>query len=356
MHPYMSLTEKIISWYSQNKRDLPWRETSDPFKIWLSEVIMQQTRIEQGTSYYLKFVNEFASIEGLANAPEEKIMRMWQGLGYYSRARNLHAAAKQVTTQYGGLFPVSYRELIKLKGIGDYTAAAISSIASKEKVPAVDGNVKRVIARFFDIRQDIAAAKTYTTIKNTCAQLMGDEDPGTFNQALMDFGALICTPRNPQCHNCPLREHCLAVQSGMVKELPVKYNRTKKKNRFFNFLVLEFENDQQAFFYIVQRKEKDIWNRLFQFPLIESKELLEEKVLLNELKTLIPDINTGRISFSTQYKHLLSHQIIFAQFIRIRLKNEPKKIPAEWLKIPQEKITDYGIPRLIDQYLKTEYF
>lgn len=351
----MSITEKLITWYSKNKRDLPWRETTDPFKIWLSEVIMQQTRIEQGTSYYLKFISEFASVEELARASEDKIMRMWQGLGYYSRARNLHAAAKQIINQYEGQFPVSYQELLTLKGVGDYTAAAIASITNKEDVPAVDGNVKRVIARLFDIRDDIATAKTYSTIKNLCAQLMTNADPGTFNQALMDFGALICTPRNPQCDTCPLREHCLAIQSGMVQELPVKYNRTKKKNRYFNFLILELEKDNQDFFYIVQRTEKDIWNRLFQFPLIESEKLLEENAILSELNGLISGEETGQITFSCQYKHLLSHQIIFAQFIRVRLKKEPQKIPPKWIKIPKHKINNYGIPRLIDQYLKNEF-
>ena len=352
----MSITKKLITWYSKNKRDLHWRETTDPFKIWLSEIIMQQTRIEQGTSYYLKFVDEFASVEELAMAPEDKIMRMWQGLGYYSRARNLHAAARKIKNQYEGQFPVSYKELIKLKGVGDYTAAAIASITNNEAVPAVDGNVKRVIARLFDIRDDISTAKTYSTIKNISAQLITKDDPGTFNQALMDFGALLCTPKNPKCTDCPLSEHCLAMQSGMVQELPVKYNRTKKKYRYFNFLVLELKNGKQDFFYILQRTEKDIWNRLFQFPLIESEQLLKENALIKELSKRIPDAEAGELTISRQYKHLLSHQIIFAQFIRIRLKNEPQKIPSQWIKIPKHKIVDYGIPRLIDQYLKTEYF
>ena len=356
LQPIMDLTQKLIIWYSEHKRDLPWRKTREPFNIWLSEIIMQQTRIEQGKSYYLKFIREFSSVKELADAPEDKIMRMWQGLGYYNRARNLHTAAKQIINQYEGNFPDSYQELRKLKGIGDYTAAAIASITSKESVPAVDGNVKRVISRLFDIREDIAAPKTYRTIKNICSQLMVDEDPGNFNQALMDFGALICTPKNPKCESCPLQEHCLALQSGIVRELPVKYNRIKKKNRYFNFLILETKNNKHSFFYIVQRTRNDIWNRLFQFPLLESETLIDEQSLMIKLKELIPDGKTGLIKFSEQYKHQLSHQNIFAQFIRIQIKKGPQDIPQDWLKIPQKNISDYGIPRLIEQYLEKEFF
>ncbi|MFO8054752.1 MAG: A/G-specific adenine glycosylase [Bacteroidales bacterium] len=350
----MSLTKNLISWYTANKRNLPWRRSKDPFTIWLSEIILQQTRVEQGLKYYHRFTSEFRNVNALANASEEKILRMWQGLGYYSRARNLHATANQIVKDYHSSFPGTFKELLKLKGVGDYTAAAIASIAFDQAVPAVDGNVKRVISRLFDIRENTGNSTTYNKIKAICATLMQEENPGSFNQAIMEFGALHCKPKNPDCINCPLNSYCMAYSEGMVNELPVKYKTQKKKNRYFNYLIIENKSSTKPYFYIRQRKKNDIWHMLFEFPMIEDNKLLNTTETLKNLETLFPAQSKIHLRFSPAYKHLLSHQNIFAQFIRIKYSKEPKNIPPSWIKIPREKIDDYAIPRLIEQYLHKE--
>lgn len=352
----MNIPDKLIHWYQVNKRVLPWRGIDDPFKIWLSEIIMQQTRMEQGMKYYQNFVNEFEDIHTLASAPEEKIMRMWQGLGYYNRARNLHAAARQVVNEYNGQFPVTYKELIKLKGIGDYTAAAIASVISGESVPAVDGNVKRVISRLFDIRTPIDNQKTYNQIRQTAKKMMSNADAGTFNQAMMDFGALICKPRNPDCENCPLNEQCLAYKTNMAAELPIKYRKQTKTTRYFNYLVFEIEVNKEKYFLIEQRNSRDIWNRLFQFPVLETDQLLDVTRILNNsrVKQILND-SVPQILLSKTYRHILSHQEISAQFFRIMINYIPDSMPIEWKLIPQEEIDNYAIPKLIEDYLSREF-
>lgn len=347
----MSITKKLIYWYSENKRNLPWRQNRYPFNIWLSEIILQQTRIDQGMDYYNRFVAEFKDVHALAAAPEEKVLRMWQGLGYYSRARNLHSAAKQIVTHYNGQFPNRYDELLKLKGVGDYTAAAIASIAFDEAVPVVDGNVKRVITRLFALKEDIGNQKTYNKIKEGCGELMANEEPGTFNQALMEFGALQCKPQKPDCLNCPLNAHCRAFQNNLVSELPVKYKKQKKKNRYFSYFILEVQ--QVGLIFIEQREKKDIWQRLFQFPLHEDKKLLNEEQAIQKAEQWLSGTNIILNHRSNEVKHILSHQIIHAQFFHFTLSSMPEKTPGHWKAIHSDSLDSYAIPRLIEQYLET---
>lgn len=352
----MNLSQKLINWYTENKRNLPWRGSQDVFKIWLSEIIMQQTRIEQGTKYYFFFTENFQNVYELASASEEKIMRMWQGLGYYSRARNLHSAARQVAEEFDGQFPETYNELIKLKGIGDYTAAAIASIVRNEQVPAVDGNVKRVISRLFDIRDPVDNQTTYNQIRKLAKSMMIDQEAGTFNQAMMDFGAMVCKPRNPDCENCPLQEHCLAYQTNIVAERPVKYRKQKKSKRFFNYLVFDIKVNKRKYFLIQKRTGKDIWNRLFQFPVIESHRLMNEKEILQNPAALHLTKNTKPLIFlSSSYRHNLSHREIHARFFQIRLDELPDSIPEDWQLILQKNLDQYGIPRLIEEYMEKEF-
>lgn len=346
----MHITKKLIYWYSENKRNLPWRESKSAFHIWLSEIILQQTRIDQGLSYYNRFITEYDSIYTLASAREEQILRLWQGLGYYSRARNLHIAARQVVNEYNGKFPKSHHELMKLKGVGDYTAAAIASMAFDEAVPAVDGNVKRVVARLFGLQEDIANLKTYRNIRKICRDLMGDEDPGTFNQAMMEFGALQCTPKNPNCEKCPLSQHCLAFQKNIVKELPVKYNKQKKRNRYFNYFIFVSKPDKQTF--IEQRDQKDIWQKLFQFPMLETNKLINEGQASQQADEWLQDAPKTLIHSSGQFKHILSHQQIYARFFHFNLSHLPSKTPDNWKIINQKDMDNFAIPRLIEQYLE----
>lgn len=346
----MSITKKLIYWYSENKRNLPWRQHRHPFNIWLSEIILQQTRIDQGMDYYNRFVAEFKDVHALAAAPEEKVLRMWQGLGYYSRARNLHSAAKQIVTHYNGQFPKRYDELLKLKGVGDYTAAAIASIAFDEAVPVVDGNVKRVITRLFALKEDIGNQKTYNKIKEVCGELMANEEPGTFNQALMEFGALQCKPQKPDCLNCPLNAHCRAFESNLVSELPVKYKKQKKKNRYFSYFILEVQ--QVGLIFIEQREKKDIWQKLFQFPMFEGPQLLNEEQAIQKAHQWLPGIKITLTHSSKERRHILSHQNIHARFFHFTLSSMPEKTPEHWQPIQSGSLDNYAIPRLIEQYLK----
>ena len=259
--------KKLIYWYLQNKRELPWRTTTRPYFIWLSEIILQQTRVNQGIPYYLKFVKSFPTIEILANASEENVLKLWQGLGYYSRARNLHLTARYITNQLNGVFPNNYKELIKLKGVGDYTASAISSICFNEPRAVVDGNVYRVLARVFGIDIPINSSRGINEFKNLAQQLVDTKQPGIYNQAIMEFGARYCVPQNPNCNTCIFNDRCIAFQKQLVSELPVKLPKTSIINFFFNYIVIISEDDKTV---LRQRTEKGIWQKLYEFPLIET--------------------------------------------------------------------------------------
>jgi len=343
MHP---ISNTLIQWYKINKRDLPWRNTMDSYKIWLSEIILQQTQVIQGLSYYLKFVEHFPTVKDLANAPEDLVMRLWQGLGYYSRARNLHAAAKHIVEVHAGVFPKTYTDIKSLKGVGDYTAAAIASFAFQLPHAVVDGNVYRVLSRLFDCHTPINSSRGKKEFQAIADELLHTKKPDVHNSAIMEFGALYCKPQNPRCDECPLQEYCLAFQNQTVSSLPVKNNTLKIKPRFFNYIIL---NDKDSV-YITKRTEKDIWQNLYEFYLIESSKPLEaEIVLANEnlkkmAKTFVFKKET-KVS-----KHILSHQHIYAVFYE--LETSSKITDKRFVKVKRSELLHYGFPQLINKYLE----
>ncbi len=268
-------TNLLITWFLKNKRDLPWRKTKDPYKIWLSEIILQQTRVEQGKPYYYKFIAEYPTIKSLAKANDDEVMKLWQGLGYYSRARNLLFTARQITAQNAGKFPTTYKEINELKGIWDYTAAAISSFAFNLKHPVLDGNVYRFITRLYGITTPIDTAHTRNEVKAILNELISfTNDPATFNQALMEFGALQCTPRLPLCHGCPFNQNCYALKENKISTIPLKGKAIKVKDRYLHYFVFTTPENRT---FIKKRVEKDIWQNLYDFPLIESFEPISVK-------------------------------------------------------------------------------
>src|SRR6478735_4517688 len=277
----MDFSNRLTQWYLINKRDLPWRNTTDPYQIWLSEIMLQQTRVAQGLPYFLSFTEAFPTVFDLANASEQEVLKLWQGLGYYSIARNLHATAKYVAFELNGIFPDNYKDLLKLKGVGEYTAAAIASFSYNETVAVVDGNVFRVLSRYFDVETDISLASAKKEFQDLAHELIPKGEAALFNQAIMEFGALQCVPKSPDCENCVMNSGCLALQKKKVAELPVKTKKTKVRNRFFNYLILE---DDESRTIVNQRTDKGIWHKLYEFPLIETE--LEE-----DFEKMAPRIN-----------------------------------------------------------------
>jgi A/G-specific adenine glycosylase len=313
----MQFSNSLTAWYLQNKRDLPWRNTTDPYKIWLSEIMLQQTRVAQGLPYFLRFIESFPTVFDLANASEEEVLKLWQGLGYYSRARNLHATAKIIANDYAGDFPNNFKELLKLKGVGDYTAAAIASFSFNEVIPVVDGNVYRVLARYFDIETNIALPKAKKEFFELASELISKENPALFNQAIMEFGALQCVPQNPDCTKCILNSSCLALQKKKVNQLPVKIKTLKITHRYLNYIIVEDENQKTV---ISKRDKKGIWHNLYEFPLIETDdevaiEFISEKInetFFKENKIIsITEINENEVL------HKLSHQTLHIKFWKV---------------------------------------
>lgn len=348
-----SVGNELIIWYMNNKRDLPWRDTSDPYHIWISEIILQQTRIAQGLPYYMRFIEEFPTVNALASASQEKVLKVWQGLGYYSRARNMHYTAKQVVDRYNGLFPSSYKELLELKGVGRYTAAAIASIAFGETVAAVDGNVIRVISRLYAIEQPLETALSVKEINKLADGLLIRDKAATYNQAIMEFGALHCVPVNPECGKCPISIKCLAYRYNMVNKIPAKRKTIKVKNRYFNYLVIHLNNS----FLFRRREAGDIWEGLYEFPLIESFFLPtpEELPGLISENELFKSVNFEIIGFSEPISHLLSHQKLHIRFIHLRLNNF-EEINSGFILKTCEDIHEIAVPRVIDKYLRSSGF
>jgi len=303
---FKQVAQILLKWYKINKRDLPWRNTNNPYFIWLSEVILQQTRVNQGLPYYQKFIRNFPDIQSLAQAPEREVLALWQGLGYYSRARNLHASAKILIESNGGKLPTSYEQLLKVKGIGPYTGAAIASFAFNEKVPVIDGNVYRVLSRVFGIATDILSSSGIKEFKELAWKVIPEKDHSTYNQAIMEFGALQCVPINPNCEDCPMAELCFANKHNLQSSLPVKSKAAKKTTRYFNYLCIR--NKSKVI--LKERTGKDIWKGLFEFPMIESGKLITIKELKKHLNPDKIIVNEP----SKTYKHILSHQTIFAKF------------------------------------------
>ena len=329
------ISQKLIKWYKQNKRDLPWRNTTDPYKVWLSEIILQQTRVAQGMPYYISFTNAFPSVYELAKAPEQKVLKLWQGLGYYSRARNLHTAAKTIVKTYKGVFPTDYEELKKLKGVGDYTAAAIASFCFDKATSVVDGNVYRVLARLFAIDTPINSTEGKKQFAALAQELLDKKNPGIYNQAIMEFGALYCTPHNPDCQNCIFNTVCLSGYNKKALDYPVKISAKKNKQRYFEYFIIL----QNEYTYTQQRTENDIWKNLHQFPMLEYSEKADDIDILSQFKNevLKTSSNNFKIIKQTAYKkHQLSHQTIFARFTYIKASgfnsSKYKQIPLKQLK------------------------
>jgi A/G-specific adenine glycosylase len=298
---------------------LPWREIRNPYYIWLSEIILQQTRVNQGLSYYLRFIEQFPEVKDLALAEEEEVLKLWQGLGYYSRARNIHTAAKTIVNSYNGVFPKKHEEILKLKGIGEYTAAAIASFAYNEPYAVVDGNVFRVLSRVFGISTPIDSAAGKKEFLNLATELLNKKEPGLHNQAIMEFGALQCNPAQPECDRCPLKHLCVAYQTQSTQLFPVKEKKTKQRNRYFNYLYIECNGNT----FLQKRTKKDVWQNLYEFPLIETKEPINIAELTEsvEFNNIFKDIDDIEISNNTVYiKHILSHQIIHTNFYTIKIK------------------------------------
>jgi len=340
----------IHHWYSIYKRDLPWRNTRDPYFIWLSEIILQQTRIDQGLAYYLKFTREFPTITDLANATEDQVLKLWQGLGYYSRARNLHFTAKFITAQCYGKFPDKYHKLLLLKGIGEYTASAIASISFNEEYPTVDGNVFRVLSRFFGIESPIDTAAGKKIFMELARELIKGTDPGMHNQALMEFGALQCTPQKPNCIECPLNSQCYAFLTNKTVDLPVKSKKTKQRNRYFNYFVLL----QSEYTWLRKRVGKDIWKNLFEFPMIETSTAIsiEELLIMPEVIQLMHPDQSIVEKIENWKIHLLTHQKINYRILTIRLLHE-KQMPNEIIRVNKKDIFNFAVPKLLETHLKT---
>lgn len=342
--------DTLINWFAENRRDLPWRHNPTPYQVWLSEIILQQTRVNQGWDYYLRFVEKWPTVNDLANATEEEVLKMWQGLGYYSRARNLHQCAKQIVEQHGGQFPADFEKLKQLKGIGDYTAAAIASIAFDLPHAVVDGNVYRVLSRLFDIDTPININEGQTVFAKIADDLLNRKQPGFHNQAMMEFGALQCTPKNPNCLLCPLQAQCLAFANQTVMQRPVKLQKLKITTRYFNYLVFRIEGNV----YLHKRSGNDIWKNLYDFPCIESENpmTVEEVIASEKFQQLIENKSFTIIKTSPTFTHKLTHRTIIAQFIEIKLEENLLRIETNDLFLARE--TDLGnfpIPRLIDLYL-----
>lgn len=345
----IEFSSKILDWYEVNKRDLPWRHTTDPYLIWLSEIILQQTRIEQGLAYYQRFSEKYPTIKDLANASEDEVLKMWQGLGYYSRARNLLKTARTVVESGKDNLPTSYDELIKLKGIGSYTAAAISSFSTNEAQAVVDGNVFRLLSRYFGINTPIDSSQAKNEFKKLAEELMPRLKAGLFNQSMMDFGSLQCRPANPDCANCPLNFKCVAFAEKKVNVLPVKAKKVKVSDRHLFYF---FIHDNRSFL-LRKRTKKDIWEGLFEFPSIETPEKLnEERFLVSEYwepyRTRVKSINGCR-----KYLHKLSHQNLHITFFRIQTENFSTVFPDSET-VSFENLKDYGIPRILEKYLQDE--
>lgn len=338
----------MLTWFDQNGRDLPWRLSKDPYVIWLSEIILQQTRIAQGTPYFLEFYERFPTVVDFANADLDEILRMWQGLGYYSRACNMYSAAQQVITDFGGVFPTEYKELLTLKGVGEYTAAAISSIAGGECRAVLDGNVFRVLSRYLGIETPInstSGKKEFTEIAN---QLMDCRRPGDYNQAIMDFGSMQCKPSSPDCQVCILQESCVAFRQDVIADLPVKLKKKPSRNRYFHYFLIHQNNEVL----MSQRGVGDVWAKLYEFPNLETEEdlILPELMEHSEFKMWfdMPEL----VQVGPSIKHVLSHQNIYAKFYRVKQSESLKLKKSNWNYFISEKLDKLAKHKLIFSFLE----
>lgn len=342
------ITHILLAWYEKHKRDLPWRSTRDPYHIWISEVILQQTRVAQGYDYFVRFVRRFPTVETLAKAPEDDVMRLWQGLGYYSRARNLHTASRQIVAMGG--FPTTYDAIRSLKGVGDYTAAAIASFAFDEPVAAVDGNVCRVWSRMMGIDAPIDTVQGKRQITEVAQALLPASQAALYNQASMEFGALQCVPTNPRCEECPLSHKCIAFSQNRVEQLPVKSHKTKVLPRYFHYLYIH--NDHELLLH--KRSAGDIWQNLYEFPLIETSMVMDVDALMATPEwaawhASIPYyIYQGSVE---GVRHVLSHRVLHTSFHELEVQGQLPCLEG-YLRIPFKDLDHYALPRLIQRYLE----
>ncbi|NIK91692.1 A/G-specific adenine glycosylase [Mangrovimonas sp. CR14] len=345
----MTITKNLTSWYSNSKRDLPWRKTKDPYRVWLSEIILQQTQIKQGLPYYERFILRFPNVYDLANASEEEVLKLWQGLGYYSRARNLHATAKYVAYELNGQFPETYGGLLKLKGIGDYTASAIASICFGEPSAVLDGNVYRFLSRYFGIDTPINTSQGFKVFKALAQDILDERDPEKHNQAIMEFGALHCTPTNPSCDTCPFQNTCVAFAEGKTSELPVKLKGKKPEKKYFNFLVFLSDNET----ILEKRKGKGIWKNLYQFPLVETSKSLkvqEVQVLVDQSELLSNTVSEIYLYNEDDIVHKLSHRHLYTKFWIVLTD----RLPVEGVN--WDLVKKYAVPILIGNFLEVFNF
>lgn len=341
----MNFSKKLINWYTVNKRDLPWRNMTNPYYIWLSEIILQQTQVAQGTPYYHAFTRQFPTVFDLANANEEEVLKLWQGLGYYSRARNLHWSAKYIVNELDGVFPNTYKDILKLKGVGDYTASAIASICFNEVTAVVDGNVYRALSRIFGIETPINSTSGQKEFKALAQQLIDKKQPAIFNQAIMEFGARQCKPKNPDCSICPFKLSCVALKENKIDALPVKLKKTKVTNKYFNFIVIIAKNEKTV---LEQRIGSGIWQNLYQFPLIETEKPSTYNNIMSKIESLdvLEDVNFDiHLYNDTDIVHKLSHQHLHTKFWIVSVEESIEN------GIDISNIEDYPVPILIGNFI-----
>ena len=336
----------LIEWYHEHKRDLPWRNTNDPYLIWISEIILQQTRVAQGYAYYQRFIERFPNLESLAAAEENEVLKYWQGLGYYSRARNLHQAAISVN----GVFPVKYEDILKLKGVGTYTAAAICSFAYNQPHAVVDGNVYRVLSRFFGVNEPIDSGKGKKIFASLAHDLLDKVQPALYNQAIMDFGALQCTPLSPDCTVCPFKNRCFAFNHNMVSSLPIKQNKTKTSERFFYYLLIRDNGN----IYLNKRTENDIWKNLYELPLIESNTSLavDDFIRKQEFASIFKENSVVNVRLLNKTKHVLSHRIIYADFYELEAQDIKMDFLSKYTRLNMADLELYPVSRLMHNFFE----
>lgn len=337
----------LYKWYRINQRELPWRTSENPYLIWISEIILQQTRVQQGMAYYKRFTEAFPTVQTLASASEDEVLKMWQGLGYYSRARNLHKTAKIIVNDYNGVFPADYKALLKLKGVGPYTAAAIASIAFSLPHPAIDGNVYRVLSRYFGLDAPTDSSAGKKQFQGLAEELIDPQDPAMHNQAMMEFGALQCVPKSPDCANCPLLAQCYAAQHRKVEALPVKSKAKQQRERYFYYYLLEHGDT----FFLEKRTSNDIWKNLYQLPLLETQQRISDEELLTTDIPFIDDKNYTFRSVSRETKHVLSHQIIRAKLVRVEISADTP-IREPMFKVNKKDISKFAVPRLLELFFE----
>lgn len=342
---------RLLAWLDDHDRELPWKGEPDPYLIWLSEIILQQTRVDQGLPYFLRFKETFPTVFELAAATEDQVFKLWEGLGYYARARNLHATAKRIVSDFGGRFPDNYADILSLKGVGPYTAAAIASFGFQLPHAVVDGNVYRVLARIWGIDTPIDSSPGKRQFQELADELLDPSKPGRYNQAIMDFGAIWCTPANPQCRDCPFEQECQAKQTNRITDLPVKKKKIQKKDRYFHYLDFDYE----ALTWLSQRSARDIWQGLYEFPMVEGPRLWTEwEQVLKQVAMLdwLGHSSYEVIQKSPPFRQTLSHQHIHAIFWKIQLSQPSPVLNKEFVQIERKNLPKFAVPKIVDWYLR----